>query len=160
MSVEKKLAELGLELPAPLKVPEGLRLPYTAVRIHNNIAYISGNLPLTSHGTLLQPLGKVGRDVSLAQASLAARAAGLSIFSSLKRAIDNLDRIESWISLFGIVNGTDSFDQHPKVINGCSDLLIEVLGFERGAHSRTAMGGGSLPFNVPVEIEATVALRN
>src|SRR5262249_27173227 len=105
-----------------------------------------------------EPFGKLGREVSLEQGYTAARLTALSILGSLKRALGDLDRIAAWTRVFGMVNSAPGFNNQPSVINGFSDLILEVFGSEVGAHSRSAVGMAELPFNIPVEIEGEVEL--
>jgi enamine deaminase RidA (YjgF/YER057c/UK114 family) len=157
--IEARLAELGLSLPAPTQAPAGVRLPFAPVRIHGDRAYISGHGPQNPDGSLAGPFGKVGQDVTLEQARAAARLTGLSILGSMQRALGDLDRVSAWLRVFGMVNAIPGFGREPEVINGFSDLIIEVFGPEVGAHARSAVGMGDLPFGLPVEIEAIVAVR-
>ncbi len=156
--VEERLRALGLSLPPPIKPPQGIALPFQFVRIVGRRALISGHGPQNPDGSFAGPLGKVGRDLTLEQGYVAARLAALSILGSLKRALDDLDRIAAWGRVFGMVNSAPGFKQQPSVINGFSDLVLEVFGAEAGAHSRSAVGMAELPFNIPVEIEGEVEL--
>jgi enamine deaminase RidA (YjgF/YER057c/UK114 family) len=156
--VEAKLAALGLVLPAPLKPPAGVVLPFQFVRIIGARALISGHGPQNADGSIAQPLGKVGRELSLEQGHAAARLTALSMLASLKRAIGDLDRIVSWCRIFGMVNSAAGFNRQPSVINGCSELILELFGPSVGAHARSAVGLYELPFDIPVEIEGEVEL--
>lgn len=158
MNVENKLADMGLTLPPPVKVPPGLSLPFAFVRVHGGIAYISGHGPQNADGSLAGPFGKVGADVTVEQGYEAARAVALSILGSLKRELGDLDRVSAWLRLHGMVNCAPDFAQQPAVINGCSDLILALYGPQRGAHARSAVGMASLPFNMAVEIEALAAI--
>ena len=158
MRIEGILAELGLVLPPPVKVPPGVKLPFSFVRVHGGIAYVSGHGPQQADGSLAGPFGKVGADISVEQGYDLARAVGLSMLGSLKRELGDLDRVSAWLRLFGMVNCAPDFAQQPAVINGCSDLILDLYGAETGAHARSAVGMASLPFNMAVEIEATVAI--
>lgn len=158
MEIEQKLAEMGLELPPAIKAPPGVVLPFSFVRIHAGIAYISGHGPQNADGTVAGPLGKVGADVTVEQGYEAAKLVALSMLGSLKRALGDLDRVSAWLRLHGMVNCAPDFSQQPAVINGCSDLILALYGPDRGAHSRSAVGMGSLPFNMAVEIEAMAAI--
>jgi len=120
---------------------------------------ISGHGPQNSDGSIAQPLGKLGRELSVDQGYVAARLTALSILGSLKRTLGDLDRIAAWTRVFGMVNSAAAFSQQPSVINGFSDLVLEVFGPAAGAHSRSAVGMAELPFNIPVEIEGEVELR-
>lgn len=157
MQIENRLAEMGLALPPPVKAPPGVVLPFSFVRLHDGIAYISGHGPQNADGALAGPFGKVGADVTVEQGYEAAKAVALSMLGSLKRALGDLDRVSAWLRLHGMVNCTADFAQQPAVINGCSDLILALYGPERGAHARSAVGMASLPFNMAVEIEAIAA---
>ena len=158
MDIEARLAALGLALPPPVVIPSHVRLPFAFVRVSGNRAYISGHAPLDSDGRVARPLGKVGSDLTIEQGYEAARLTTLSILGSLERALGDLDRVTSWLRVFGMVNAAPGFNDLPTVINGCSDLILELYGPERGAHARSAVGLAELPFNIPVEIEAEVAI--
>jgi enamine deaminase RidA (YjgF/YER057c/UK114 family) len=156
--VEERLAELGLVLPAPLQLPTGVVLPFAWVRVVGRRALISGHGPTNADGSLAKPLGKVGRDMTQEQGYAAARLVALAILGSLKRELGDLDRIASWTHAFGMVNSAPGFNLQPAVINGFTDLIIEVFGPERGTHARSAVGMAELPFDIPVEVEAEVEL--
>src|SRR6266849_7763951 len=158
MQIEAKLEELGLVLPEPLKAPPGMRLPFAPVRIRGNRAYIAGHGPQTLDGSFAKPLGKVGADLSLEEGYQAARLVALAILGSLKRALGDLDRVTAWLRVFGMVNSAPGFNQQPAVINGFSDLIIELYGIEVGQHARSAVGMAELPLGIPVEIEAEVEI--
>ena len=157
--IEARLRALGLVLPAELRPPPGVALPFQWVRIAGRRALISGHAPQNPDGSLAQPLGKVGRDVTLEQAYAAARLTALSILGSLQRALGDLDRVASWVRVFGMVNSAPGFNQQPNVINGFSDLILELYGPDAGTHARSAVGLAELPFNIPVEIEGEVEVR-
>jgi len=157
--IEARIAALGLTLPAPLEVPAGAVLPFQWVRVAGARVFVSGHAPLNPDGSLAQPLGKVGREVTVEQAYTAARLTGLSILGDLQRAIGDLDRVTAWTRVFGMVNTAPGFNRMPNVINGFSDLILEVFGPEVGAHARSAVGLAELPFDIPVEIECEVAIR-
>ena len=158
MRIEAKLDELGLILPAPMRMAPTVTLPFPWVRVHGNRAFVSGHGPLEPDGSLAEPLGRVGDQVSEQQAYQAARLTGLAILSSLKRELGDLDRITAWLRVFGMVNTAPGFNRTPPVINGFSDLILELWGPEAGRHARSAVGLAELPFGIPVEIEAEVAL--
>ena len=158
MEIEVKLRQMGLQLPPAVKVPAAVVLPFSFVRIHANHAYISGHGAQNPDGTVAGPFGKVGSDVTVEAGYQAAQAVALSMLGSLKRELGDLDRVSAWLRLHGMVNCAADFTQHPAVINGCSDLILELYGARRGAHSRSAVGMSSLPFNLCVEIEALVAI--
>ena len=153
--IEARLGELGIELPAPLAAPSGVRLPFELVRVHGGLAYISGHGPFDGDRLLIT--GRVGAEVSVDQAYDAARATGLSVLASLKQELGSLDRVTQWIKALGFVNCADGFNVTPAAINGFSDLILELWG-DAGRHARSAIGAGELPFGMPVEVEAVVAV--
>jgi enamine deaminase RidA (YjgF/YER057c/UK114 family) len=148
MRIERRLAELGLELPQPMRLPPGLTLPFPWVRVW----------PLLPDGSLSPITGKVGRDVTEEQAYDAARLTALAILASLRHALGDLDRITGWLRVFGMVNTAPGFTRTPAVINGFSDLILDLWGPDAGPHARSAIGVAELPFSLPVEIEAEVAV--
>ncbi|ODV10387.1 MAG: hypothetical protein ABT20_08370 [Rubrivivax sp. SCN 70-15] len=156
--IEARLQAFGLVLPAPVRAPPGVRLPFQFVRVVGSRALISGHGPQNADGSIAGPFGKVGREVSFDEGYAAARLTALSMLGSLQRAIGDLDRIAAWTRLFGMVNAAPGFNRQPGVINGCSDLILELFGPEIGAHSRSAVGMAELPFDIPVEIEGEVEL--
>jgi enamine deaminase RidA (YjgF/YER057c/UK114 family) len=158
MHIESKLEALGLTLPEPLKAPAGMRLPFASVRIRGNRAYISGHGPQNPDGTMAGPFGKVGADLSVEEGYQAARLVALAILGSLKRELGDLDRVTAWLRVFGMVNSAPDFRQQPSVINGFSDLILELYGSEMGQHARSAVGMAGLPMGIPVEIEAEVEI--
>ncbi|WP_436535921.1 RidA family protein [Actinoplanes sp. HUAS TT8] len=154
-----RLTELGLTLPPPMVVPAGVRLPFRTVHVVGDVAYIAGHGPQDADGTLSPLRGKVGAQLTLEQAYQAARSTGLSMLASLARELGDLDRIAAWGRVFGMVNAAPGFDRLPEVINGFSDLILDVFGPQVGAHARSAVGQAELPFGLPVEIEGQVHLR-
>lgn len=159
-TIEAKLLALGLVLPPPMQPPPGVQFPFAAVRIVGTRAFVSGHGPQAADGSLARPLGKVGAEVSEAQAYNAAKLTGLSILGSLQRALGDLDRIVAWSRVFGMVNSAPGFVRQPAVVNGFSDLILDLFGPEVGAHSRSAVGILELPFSIPVEIEAEVEISS
>jgi len=156
--IESRLSTLGLILPPEARPPPGVKLPFRFVRLVGRRAIISGHGPQNPDGAFAQPLGKLGRDLTVEQGYAAARLTALSILGSLQRALGDLDRITSWGRIFGMVNSAPGFTQQPSVINGFSDLILELYGPEVGAHARSAVGLAELPFNIPVEIEGEVEI--
>jgi len=156
--IEAKLQALGLVLPEPMKTPTGMRLPFAWVRVRGNRAFVSGHGPLNPDGSLAPPFGKVGKDVTPEQAYQSARLTTLAILSSLKRELGDLDRVVAWLRVFGMVNSAPGFNQQPSVINGFSDLILELYGPDAGNHARSAVGMTELPLGIPVEIEAEVEI--
>jgi enamine deaminase RidA (YjgF/YER057c/UK114 family) len=157
--VEAKLAALGLVLPPPIEPPAGIVLPFRFVRVLGDRAYASGHGPQRADGKLAAPFGKLGRELSVEEGYRAARLTGLAMLASLQRALGDLDRIRAWVRVLGLVSSAPGFDRQPSVINGFSDLIIELYGAERGAHARSAVGVAELPFGLPVEIEAEVLIE-
>lgn len=149
--IAERLRELGIELPPPFP-PAG---NYLACVIDAGLVHVGGHGPIVGD-TMVR--GKVGVDLTLEEAQLAARMTGLSILATLNAALGDLDRIERIVKVFGMVNCAPGFNQTPAVINGCSDLLVEVFG-EAGRHTRSAVGMAELPFDIAVEIELTARLR-
>lgn len=133
-----------------------MRLPFSPVRISGTRAFISGHGPVGPYGAIIGPFGKVGAQVTLEQAVHAARLTTLAMLGSLQRALGSLDRVSAWLRIFGMVNTAPDFNRYPAVINGCSDLILELFGPERGDHARAAVGLAGLPWDIPVEIEAEV----
>lgn len=156
--IRDQLRALGPTLPPPLTPPPGVVLPFQAVRIVGSRALISGHGPVTADGSLAKPLGKLGRELTVEQGHAAARLTALAMLGSLERAIGDLDRVRAWVRIFGMVNSAEGFNRQSSVINGCSELILELYGPERGAHARSAVGMAELPFDVPVEIEAEVEI--
>ena len=148
MSAEARLKELGIVLPA-LPKPVANYLPY---RLAGNILYLSGQGPRENGVSLT---GKLGADIGLEEGYRRARIVGLGLLAATRDALGSLDRVDFVVKLLGMVNAVPDFADHPKVINGCSDLFVEVFG-DRGRHARCAVGMASLPFNMTVEIEAVV----
>lgn len=150
MTPEEKLASLGLMLPE-LAAPGGNYLPY---KVDGTTIYLAGQGPRNGSGGYF--VGKVGADVTIEQAYEHARITGLGLLAAAKAAAGELSRVEV-LKVFGMVNALPDFGSQPKVINGCSDLFVEVLG-ERGRHARSAVGLGSLPNGMTVEIEAVMRI--
>jgi enamine deaminase RidA (YjgF/YER057c/UK114 family) len=149
MKIEQRLQELGIELPKST-TPMGSYV--NAVRT-GNLLYMAGKGPGLPGKPL--PVGKVGRDFSIEQAYRLARDTGISILAAIKDELGDLDRVKRIVKVLGMVNATAEYGSQPEVINGCSDLFVEVFG-EAGRHARSAVGMGSLPRGIPVEIEVIV----
>lgn len=156
--VEARLSALGLVLPPQLQPPPGTTLPFQFVRLVGHRALISGHGPQNADGTLATPLGKLGRELTIEQGYAAARLTALAILGSLKRTLGDLDRVAAWGRVFGMVNSAPGFNRQPGVINGFSDLILDLYGPEVGAHARSAVGMAELPFDIPVEIEGEVRI--
>lgn len=156
--IEAHLAELGLELPPRTATPPGFTIPFAWVRTHSGRAFVSGHGALDSTGKPVGPFGKVPTRVSVADARLSARHAALAALSSLEAALGNLDRITAWLTVSGYVNADPGFTQTTTVINGFSDLIIELYGPEAGRHARTAIGVTALPLDMCVVVSAEVVI--
>jgi enamine deaminase RidA (YjgF/YER057c/UK114 family) len=152
MNAEAKIAELNIELP-PAPAPMGV---YKPIVILNGVAYLSGHGPLRSDGTLI--LGRVGSEIDQQAGYDAARQTGLAMLATLRSALGSLDKVKRVVKVLGMVNSTAEFEQHPAVINGCSELFAEVFGEEAGVGARSAIGMGSLPGNISVEVEGIFEL--
>jgi enamine deaminase RidA (YjgF/YER057c/UK114 family) len=152
MTPEEKLASLGLTLPA-VPTPVANYVPY---RWAGNLLYLSGQGPRNADGSLC--IGRLGRNLTVEEGYRHARLTGLSLLAAAKAATGELSRIEAVIKLLGMVNAEPDFGDQPKVINGCSDLFVEVLG-EAGRHARSAVGMGSLPGGMSVEVEAILLIK-
>ena len=153
MGAEARIKELGISLPSPAK-PMGNYVP--GVRV-GNLLFLSGHGPIRVEG---QPLtrGKVGRDMSTEDAYKVAREVGLNLLGSARSVLGSLDKVKRVVKVLGMVNAVEGFGEQPKVINGFSDLMVEVFG-ENGRHARSAVGMGSLPAGIPVEIEMILELN-
>lgn len=149
MSAEQRLAELGIELPEPVAPAAN----YVRYQLVGNQLWIAGTGPAKD-----LPTGKVDSEVSVEDAYQVARSVGLQILATARAALGSLDRITGTIKVLGMVNSDPGFERHPQVINGCSDLLVEVLG-DAGRHTRSAVGFASLPNSISVEIEAAFVVE-
>ncbi len=158
--IEQRLTDLGLTLPDPIQVPPGMVLPFSWVRVRGNRIYASGHIALNQDGSVAEPLGKVGAGITQEQGYEAARLTCLAMLGSLNRELGDLDRITSWLRVFGMVNTAPEFNLYPLVINGFSDLVVEVFGADIGDHARSAVGLAGLPFGTPVEIEAELEISD
>ena len=150
-----RLAEMGLGLPAPFAAPPGVEFRFDLVRVSGGLAYVSGHGPLDGSEVLMR--GKVGGEVTPEQGYEAARLTALSVLASLHQELGDLDRVTRWVKLLGLVNCARGFSATPGVINGFSDLVLELWG-DAGRHARSAIGVAELPFDIPVEVEAIVEI--
>lgn len=151
MQIDAKLEAIGITLPAALVPPGNFEL----VKVHRGLAYVAGHGPFDGPTPLVQ--GLVGRDLTLEQGYQAARQTALSILASLKRELGALDRVTHWLRAVGYVHCTPGFDDNAKVVNGFSDLIVELWG-DAGRHARSAPGQGPSPLNVPIIVDAIVAI--
>jgi hypothetical protein len=152
MKIEEKLDALGLTLPAPL-VPPG---NFEVVKIHGGLGYIAGHGPIAGSDVLVT--GMIGSELTLDQGYDAARTTALAVLSSLKRVLGDLDRVKEWLRVVGYVHCVPGFGDNAKVVNGFSDLIIELWG-EARHHARSAPGQGPSPLNVPIIVDAIVAVE-
>ena len=157
-TIDDRIDELGLVVPPEPVLPPGVVLPFDFVRVVGDRAILSGHGPQSPNGAV-EIAGTIGADLSVEEGYRAARLVGLSMLGSLQRELGTLDRVAGWVKALGMVRCGADFGDHPAVINGFSDLIIEVFGPAVGAHSRSAVGLISLPWGMPVEIEAEVLLR-
>ena len=149
MTIQEKLKELGIEL----KTPPSPVANYIPVQQTGNLIYLSGQGPRNESGDFIS--GKVGSDITAEEAYELARNTAINLVSAMKSYLGSLDKVKKIVKVFGMVNSTSDFTDHPKVINGCSDFFVEVFG-DKGRHARSAVGMGSLPNNMAVEIEIIV----
>ena len=153
-TAEENFAALGLTLP-PAPTPIGVYVP---ALINGKLLYLSGHGTLKEDGTLIR--GRIGQDMDMEAGKLAARQVGLAMLATIKNHVGSLDKIKRVIKVLGMVNCVGTFEKHPYIINGCSELLAAVWGKENGIGVRSAIGMGSLPDNIPVEIEAIFELKD
>lgn len=152
MTPDERFAELNIELP-PAPTPLGVYKPFL---IDGNHCYVSGHGPLQNDKTLI--VGRIGADMNMEEGKLAAQQVGLTILATLKHNLGSFNKITRVIKVLGMVNCTSDFERHPYIINGCSELFAKVWGEDNGVGVRSAVGMGSLPDNIPVEIEALFEL--
>lgn len=153
MTADERFAALGLTLPAPPK-PLGNYVPF---RLAGNMLYLSGVGPRGADDSIIA--GKVGEDLSVEQGYEAAKLCGLNLLTNMIAAVGKLERIDTVLKVFGMVNAPPGFGRHPEVINGCTDLFVSVFG-DAGRPARSAVGMGSLPRNIAVEVEAIALVRS
>ena len=151
---------MGITLPAPIKLPPDLHLPFTFINVRGRRACISGHPKQSPEGTIDGPFGQVGTDLTTEQAQIAARDIGLSMLANLKAEIGELSRVAGWLRVFGMVNSAPTYSEQHLAANGFSDLIIDVFGPDIGRHARSAIGTASLPLNFAMEIEAEVLLSD
>ena len=155
---DKRLEELGLSLPGPLPIPAGIEVPLVFIKVIDKRVLVSGHGPQESDGSMGQPLGQVGSDLSLEEGVEAARKVAFSMLGTIQRELGELDRIKQWVKVLGMVNSAPGFTGQTAVINGFSNTVIEVFGRERGLCTRSAVGMAGLPFGIPVEVEAELEI--
>lgn len=158
--IEAKLEQMGLVLPETLKIPAGITVPFSMVIVSGNRAYISGHAPQNPDGSIAEPFGKVGGEVTVERGTEMAKLVALGMLGSLKRELGDLDRVKQWLRVLGMVNVAPGFNMTTPVINGFSDFIIDLYGPKRGAHTRSAVGMAVLPLDIAVEIEAEVEITD
>jgi enamine deaminase RidA (YjgF/YER057c/UK114 family) len=159
MKIEERMKAKGLYLPEAAKPPAGIAIPFSWARPYGDRVHISGHGPRGEDGMVMGPFGHVGAEVTQEQGIMAARLATLAVLGSVKRLIGDLDRIAAWLRVEGYVLTAPGFDRTTTVVNGASDLLLDIFGPEIGAHARTAMGVAATPLSVPVVVAAEIAIR-
>ena len=157
---EERLNELGLRLPAPTKVPDGLHLPFSFVNVRGERVLFSGHPKNAADGSIAGPYGVLGTDLSTAQGYAEAREVALSVLANLKAEIVDLSRIVGWCRVFGMVTSAPGYTEQHLVVNGFSDLIIDVFGPTIGRHSRSAIGVPGLPLGFAMEIEGEVLISS
>ncbi|MEQ3711308.1 MAG: RidA family protein [Tateyamaria sp.] len=155
---ESRLEDLGLKLPQPTKLPEGLILPFEFVNIRGNRVLFSGHPKSAMDGTLSGPFGVVGTDMTTDEAYKEAREVALSVLANIKAEIGELSRISGWVRVFGMVTSAPKYSEQHVVVNGFSDLIIDVFGPDVGRHARSAIGVSGLPLGFAMEIEGEVLI--
>jgi len=155
---ESRLEQLGLKLPQPTKLPEGLRLPFEFVNIRGDRALFSGHPKSAMDGSIAGPFGVMGADINTDQGYVEAREVALSVFANLKAELGELSRIVGWVRVFGMVTSAPGYSEQHVVVNGFSDLVIEVFGQDVGRHARSAIGVSGLPLGFALEIEGEVLI--
>ncbi|MFY0682865.1 MAG: RidA family protein [Thalassovita sp.] len=156
--IEDRLAELGLSLPAPTRLPDGVHLPFSFVNVRGTRVLISGHPKSNADGSIGGPFGQLGSDMTTAQGYDAAREIALAVLANVKDEIGDLSRIVGWTRVFGMVNSAPGYSEQHLVINGFSDLILELFGPAAGRHARSAIGTAGLPMNFAIEIEAELEI--
>ena len=151
---ESKIEQLGLQLPPPTRVPDGLHLPFTFINIRGNRVLISGHPKNNDDGSIGGPYDVVGKDLTTEEAYQEAREIGLTVLANLKAEIGELSRVSGWVKVVGMVTSAPGYSEQHLVINGFSDLIIDVFGEDVGRHARSAMGMAGMPLGFAMEIEA------
>jgi enamine deaminase RidA (YjgF/YER057c/UK114 family) len=158
--IDDAINRLGLVLPPPASPPSGFEFHFEPVRIRKSRVVVAGHMPQAVDGSLCGPFGKVPGEVSLALAQEAARNTAMSMLASLKQALGSLDRIECWLVVQGFVNADPGFAQTTHVLDAFSDRILDIFGFEVGAHARTAIGVAALPLNSCVIVAAELEIQS
>lgn len=156
--IENRINELGYVLPQPTRLPDGFRLPFDFVTVRGSRVTISGHPNSNPDGTIAGPFGQLGSILTTVQGYDAARGIALSVLANVRAEIGDLDLITGWQRVFGMVNSAPGFSDQHLVINGFSDLILDVFGPDVGRHSRSAIGTAGLPMNFAIEIEAELEI--
>jgi enamine deaminase RidA (YjgF/YER057c/UK114 family) len=158
MRIERRLADLGLQLPGTPKMPASVKTAFSWVRVLGDRVLVSGHGPQAADGSPAPPFGRVPDQVDPDQAMQSARLAALSVFSSVRGAIGDLDRVTAWVTVSGFVQAQPGYAHTTAVINGFSQVVIDVFGEDIGQHARTAIGVASLPLSLPVVVSAELSV--
>lgn len=157
-TIDTRLRDLGLTLPAPTQVPPGVHLPFSFVNVQGTRVMISGHPKSNPDGSIGGPFGVLGSDLTTQDGYDAAREIALAVLANVKAEIGDLDRITGWTRVFGMVNSAPGYGEQHLVINGFSDLILEVFGPEAGRHARSAIGTAGLPMGFAIEVEAELEI--
>ena len=155
---EDRIAALGLELPDPIKLPPGMKLPFSFINIRSNRALISGHPRHGADGSINGPYATLGMDMTTEEGYVAARDIALCALANLKAEVGELSRVSGWVRVFGMVASTPQFTEQHLVVNGFSDLILEAFGPDIGGHARSAIGVAALPMGFAIEVEGEVLL--
>lgn len=158
--IDARIAELGLVLPQPIQIPPGMNVPLVLIKQFGSRVIVAGHSALNDDGSIAGPLGRVGEDVTIEDATEAARRTALAMCDTIKREIGDLDRIKFFVKVLGMVNSAPDFTGQSAVINGFSEQMIDIFGEDCAKAPRSAVGMGQLPFGIPVEIEAELELHD
>ena len=158
MTPEQKIEDMGLSLPPPVKLPEGLTLPFSMISVRGQRAVFSGHPRHGMDGALNGPFGRLGEGMTTDEGYQAARDIGLSVLANLRAEIGNLSRVTGFVRVFGMVTSTPDFKEQHLVVNGFSDLILSIFGPDIGCHARSALGVASLPMGFAMEIEGEVLI--
>ena len=155
---DEKVSELGIALPGPLPIPPGMDVPLAFIQVIGKRVLVSGHGPQETDGSIAQPLGKLGADLTVEQGAEAAYKTALAMLGTIQREIGELNKIKRWVKVLGMVNSAPEFTDQISVINGFSNTIIDIFGRECGLCTRSAVGMASLPFGIPVEVEAELEM--
>jgi hypothetical protein len=158
MRIEARLEERGIALPQPVKPYPGVQVRFAWVRVRGSRAYVSPHMELNEDGTVAVPYGKVGAEVSVERAREAAGKAALAMLASLKRELGDLDRVTAWLTVTGLINAAPGFEENTEVLNGFSEVILDLYGEEAGLHARMAPGVAATPFGQSVIVAAEVEI--